>query len=58
MLDLWGEAGSASAAATPLDTWKKWASDVAGAAIDSGHFLSEENPEATAKALREFFTAA
>ncbi|MEA2921583.1 MAG: haloacetate dehalogenase [Bradyrhizobium sp.] len=57
MLALWGDAGIASAAATPLDTWKKWASDVAGAPIDSGHFLTEENPDATAKALREFFTA-
>jgi haloacetate dehalogenase len=56
MLALWGDAGIASAAATPLDTWKKWASHVTGAPIDSGHFLTEENPEATAKALREFFT--
>ena len=28
MLALWGDAGIASAAATPLDTWKKWATDV------------------------------
>jgi haloacetate dehalogenase len=58
MLALWGDAGIASAAATPLDTWKKWAGNVSGAPIDSGHFLTEENPDATAKALREFFTAA
>jgi haloacetate dehalogenase len=57
MLALWGDAGIASAAATPLDTWRKWASNVAGGPIDSGHFLTEENPEATAKALSEFFTA-
>ena len=55
MLALWGDAGIASAAATPLDTWKDWATKVTGAPIDSGHFLTEENPDATAKALREFF---
>jgi haloacetate dehalogenase len=54
MLALWGDAGVASAAATPLDTWK---TDVAGAPVDSGHFLTEENPDATAQALRAFFLA-
>ena len=57
MLALWGDAGIASAAATPLDTWKKWATNVSGAPVDSGHFLTEENPEATGKLLREFFAA-
>src|SRR5260370_13772912 len=57
MLALWGDAGIASAAATPLDTWKSWATNVSGMPIDSGHFLTEENPAATAKALREFFAA-
>src|SRR6202022_2398029 len=56
MLALWGDAGIASAAATPLDTWKTWATNVSGAPVDSGHFLTEENPDATAKALKEFFT--
>ena len=32
MLALWGDAGVASAAATPLDTWKKWATNVQGRA--------------------------
>jgi haloacetate dehalogenase len=58
MLALWGDAGIAGAAATPLDIWKQWATDVSGVAVDSGHFLTEENPEATAKALKEFFLAA
>jgi haloacetate dehalogenase len=31
---------------------------VSGAPVDSGHFLTEENPDTTAKALREFFMAA
>jgi haloacetate dehalogenase len=57
MLALWGDAGIARSAATPLDTWQKWATNVSGAAVDSGHFLTEENPDATAKALKEFFAA-
>ena len=40
MLALWGDAGVASAATTPLDTWKKWATKVEGAPVDSGHFLT------------------
>ncbi len=58
MLALWGDAGIASAAATPLDTWKTWATNVSGAPVDSGHFLTEENPDATARLLREFFAGA
>jgi haloacetate dehalogenase len=57
MLALWGNAGVAQAAATPLDIWKQWATNVVGQPVDSGHFLTEENPDVTAKALREFFAA-
>ena len=42
----------------PLATWREWASDVHGFSIDCGHYLAEEAPEATAKALIDFFTAA
>ena len=57
MLALWGDAGVATAAATPLDTWMNWATKVTGAPVDSGHFLTEENPDVTARLLLEFFTA-
>ena len=57
MLALWGDAGIARAAATPLDVWKNWATNVTGSPVDSGHFLTEENPGETAKLLREFFLA-
>lgn len=56
MVALWGAAGIAASGATPLDTWRNWASDVRGAPIDAGHFLAEENPQATADALLEFFS--
>lgn len=55
LLALWGAAGIPAAGASPLDVWRRWASDVRGAAIDSGHFLPEENPEATRDALLGFF---
>jgi haloacetate dehalogenase len=56
MLALWGAAGIPSEAeADPLATWREWATDVRGMAIDCGHYLPEENPDATAKALVEFF---
>ena len=32
----------------PLAIWKNWAKEVSGKPIDSGHFLPEENPDATA----------
>lgn len=55
MLVLWGGAGTASAARTPLDTWRKRAKEVTGGPIDCGHFLCEEAPVATAAALAAFF---
>lgn len=54
LLVLWGSAGIPSGN-TPLTVWRDWAKEVSGKAIESGHFLAEENPEATASALIEFF---
>jgi haloacetate dehalogenase len=56
MLALWGATGIPPAAETgPLATWREWATDVRGAAIDCGHYLPEESPDAVSKALIEFF---
>ena len=56
MLAIWGGAGGIPAETDgPLATWREWATDVHGFAIDSGHYLAEEAPEATAAALIEFF---
>ena len=57
MLVLWGAGGIPSETRSPLDTWREWAKDVHGYAIDCGHYLPEENAPATAKALIDFFTA-
>jgi haloacetate dehalogenase len=37
------------------ETWRAWADDVRGRAIDCGHFLAEEAPEDVHAELREFF---
>ena len=55
MLAIWGSSGIPSETRSPLDTWGEWATDVRGFAIDCGHYLPEETPQATAKALIEFF---
>jgi haloacetate dehalogenase len=56
VLVLFGAGGLAPTGETPLDVWRQWATDVRGAAIDSGHFLAEESPDAIAAALIDFFT--
>jgi len=55
LLAIWGASGIPSETANPLDTWRQWARDVRGFAVDCGHYLAEENPQATARALIEFF---
>jgi len=56
-LVLWGAAGIPSETDGPLDTWREWCSDVRGAAIESGHFVAEENPQATLSSLLPFLIA-
>jgi haloacetate dehalogenase len=57
MLAIWGSAGGIPAETDdPLATWREWAVDVGGFAVDSGHYLAEEAPQATAEALIAFFT--
>ncbi|RDJ20302.1 alpha/beta hydrolase [Bosea caraganae] len=52
-LVLWG--ANTVAARSPLETWRKWASDVRGEGLPSGHFLPEEAPSETAAHLLNFF---
>ncbi|MET0325777.1 MAG: alpha/beta hydrolase [Ilumatobacteraceae bacterium] len=57
LLDLYGQRGIDP---TPdhTDVWRRWASDVTAGPVPSGHFVAEENPEATTKVLAEFLGAA
>jgi haloacetate dehalogenase len=44
-------------AGTPLDIWRSWCTNVEAAIVAAGHFLAEENPEATLTALIPFLAA-
>ena len=57
LLALWGAAGIPNETGGPLAIWRQWAPHAVGAPIDSGHFLTEENPADTAAALLDFFSA-
>jgi haloacetate dehalogenase len=54
LLVLWGTQGIPAGGVSPLDVWRQWANDVRGHAIECGHFLPEENPQATLAALSAF----
>jgi len=60
VLALWGNAGipgdtdGKGNETGPLTIWRKWADRVDGTAIDAGHFICEENPDATLAALLPF----
>jgi haloacetate dehalogenase len=56
LLILWGEKGIIGRKYNVLEIWKKRAIDVRGKAINCGHFLPEEVPEATYLAIREFLS--
>jgi haloacetate dehalogenase len=54
VLVLWAARGPLGRRGDVLDIWAAWADDVRGEAIESGHHLPEEAPEATLRALRAF----
>lgn len=57
VLALWGAHGIPSRGATPLDAWRVFAPKVQGQAIEGGHFLPEESPEALVLSLLPFLAA-
>jgi haloacetate dehalogenase len=56
LLVLWGAHGFVGLAYDVLAVWREYAEDVQGSAIDAGHFVPEEAPEATIAALRDFLS--
>jgi len=54
VLVLWSATGAVGAWYDPVAIWRRWAPDVRGRAVDCGHFLPEEAPEAVTSELREF----
>jgi haloacetate dehalogenase len=57
LLVLWGEDSFVGRHYNLMEVWEQYANQAEGSAIpDSGHFVPEENPDATAAALAAFFT--
>jgi haloacetate dehalogenase len=55
LLALWAGRGQVGKWYDVLAVWRDWADEVQGFAIDSGHFIAEEAPDATYEALQTFF---
>ena len=55
LLALWGDVGIPASGTNPLEVWRRWANDVRGEGVPSGHFLPEEALEPTLRALLDFF---
>jgi haloacetate dehalogenase len=55
-LVLWGSRGVVHAQFDPMALWRaQCAAGLEGEAVDAGHFIPEELPEATAARLMAFF---
>ncbi|MGE0719695.1 MAG: alpha/beta fold hydrolase, partial [Alphaproteobacteria bacterium] len=54
MLALWGANGVVGEHFDPITEWRRRARDVAGQALDCGHYLAEEVPDETHAALTAF----
>jgi haloacetate dehalogenase len=56
LLLLWGATGAVGRLQKPAEVWADYAVNIRGAeALPCGHYLSEEAPEETYRALRRFF---
>jgi haloacetate dehalogenase len=54
LLVLWGDSGIPSDMSDPSASWRRWAERVETGVVASGHFLPEENPQATLDHLLPF----
>jgi len=57
MLALWGSRGVVGHVVDPLAEWRRVAADVRGRALDCGHYLAEEAPEALLAEVLPFLLA-
>ncbi|MCG8694323.1 MAG: alpha/beta hydrolase, partial [Minwuiales bacterium] len=55
VLLVWGRRYLTAKAGSPLASWREWADDVREVPLDCGHFVAEEEPDACAAALIDFF---
>ena len=56
LLVLWGAHGAMHRLYDVLDAWRPLGTDVTGHSLSCGHFLPEESPEETVRALSDFFS--
>ena len=56
LLVLWGAQGVVARTYDVLGLWREKAEEVRGEALDCGHYLAEERPEETLRALLDFLT--
>lgn len=56
LLVLWGRHGTVDRCFTPLEDWKERAENVSGCALDCGHYLPEEAPDALLMHLIKFIS--
>lgn len=55
-LALYGKGGSPVGKADEVpDVWRRWCDEVTGVAVPGGHFVAEEAPQETLRALLDFF---
>jgi haloacetate dehalogenase len=55
LLVLWGKQGVVERCFKPIQEWRRVAADVRGHAIDCGHYIPEEAPDALLAAVESFF---
>lgn len=55
VLVLWSTGYLSDKANSPIQIWRKWATDVVEVPINCGHFIVEEEPRLAANALAKFF---
>lgn len=54
LLVLWGDSGIPGDMSDPSASWRRWAEQVETGIVAGGHFLAEENPQATLDQLLPF----
>jgi haloacetate dehalogenase len=51
---MWGAEGFVGRHYDVVGVWRRYATDVRGLRVGGGHFLAEEEPDATLSALQDF----
>lgn len=55
---LWGENSHVGRHLRPIESWSRWAEDLRGHSIPTGHYPAEQRPDLVGPALLDFFSGA